>query len=331
MSPTSGQPTMFDVAALAGVSHQTVSRVLGDSDKVAPATRARVQDAIERLGYRRNAAARALARARTATIGVIVGELGLFGPSRAVLGVDAAARRAGFSTSLVALEDVTPRELARALAHLLDQAVEAIVVVAPSQEVVSKSARAASVPLVVIDGSRVGENLSVGVDQLAGGTLATAHLLALGHRRIAHVRGPIGWTQAEARLKGWRAVLRAEHASGPLVVGDWSAASGYAAGLGLAAQPDVTAVFVANDQMALGVLRALADRGRSVPGDMSVVGFDDLPESGFFGPPLTTVRQDFEALGSQAVDVAMAALSGEVVHPPLLVPELVLRASTAAR
>jgi DNA-binding LacI/PurR family transcriptional regulator len=330
VTPGHREPTMMDVAARAGVSHQTVSRVLSGAAAVSPDTAARVMAAIGDLGYRRNAAARALARRRSNAIGVVVAELGLFGPSSTVLGIDAAARAAGYTTALVALEKVSHDELTRALRHLGELAVEAVVVVAPSQDLLAAVVRDSAVPIVVVDGSRRGLILSVGVDQMAGAVLATEHLIGLGHRRIAHIRGPAGWTQAESRVQGWRKVLRSHRlASGPLVVGDWTARSGYAAGLSLASHPDVTAVFVANDQMAMGALRALSELGRRVPEDVSVVGFDDLPEAGYAQPPLTTVRQDFSNLGRRAVDVALAALAGEEKHPPLVLPELVVRQSTA--
>ena len=335
-------PVMADVARLAGVSHQTVSRVINGHASLRPATRARVEDAIRQLGYRPNTVARALVTKRSATLGVIATNGGLWGPSTVHRAIQAAARESGYFVSSVSLPDVTREDLAAAVEHLRDHNVEGIVMIAANDEAVeiARGQETGGVPVVVVEGDLSRAPWTVGVDQVAGARLATEHLLSLGHEQVMHVAGPQHWEEARARLAGWSESV---HAAGlrPLepLLGDWTAASGYALGQVLGERQDVTAVFVANDHMAIGVLRALWEAGRSVPEEFSVVGFDDIPESGFLIPPLTTVRQDFDAVGRLAIDTLQVAMrpedmnagdhGGENRRGRLIKPELVRRASTA--
>lgn len=335
---TSGRtPVMADVARLAGVSHQTVSRVINGQTNLRPATRARVEEAIRQLGYRPNSAARALVTKRSATIGVIGSKSGFWGPSSVHRTVQAAGREAGYFVSSVNVPDLTRAAVSDAVDHLRDQRVEGIVLIAANDEAVevARHQEDVGIPVVVVEGSLDKARLTVGVDQAAGAVLATQHLLDLGHVEILHLAGPLQWTEARSRLQGWQ---HAMHAAGlrphaPLE-GDWTAASGYAAGTRLAERGDVTAVFAANDQMALGLLRALWEAGRRVPEDVSVVGFDDIPEAGFMIPPLTTVSQDFTAVGHRAIEILQTAIGGaasEAEMPERLIqPDLVVRATTAA-
>lgn len=330
-------PVMADVARLAGVSHQTVSRVINGQSNLRPATRLRVEEAIRQLGYRPNPAARALVRRRSATIGVIGSKSGFWGPSSIHRTVQVAGREAGYFVSSVNVPELTREAVADAVDHLRDQGVEGIVLIAANDEAldVARAQEAVGIPVVVVEGSPQQARWTVGVDQAAGAALATRHLLDLGHTEIAHLSGPLAWTEARARLQGWQDAMHAAglRPSAPLE-GDWTAAAGYAAGPALLARPEVTAVVVANDQMALGLLRALWEAGRSVPGDVSVVGFDDIPEAEFLIPPLTTVRQDFAAVGHRAIEILRAAIAGpgpETDLPERLIqPELVVRSSTAA-
>lgn len=189
----------------------------------------------------------------------------------------------------------------------------------------------ADVPVVVAaEGTSSADRSAIAIDQVHGSRLATAHLLDLGHRTVHHVRGPQDWLEADARVQGWSAELGARSAPiGQCLTGDWTAASGYEAGRQLAGQRDVTALFVANDQMALGVIRALSEAGRRVPEDVSVVGFDDIPEAAFFRPPLTTVRHDFAEVGRWCLLRLVALIDGEPVGTGAMIePELVVRAST---
>lgn len=333
MTPTAPPraPVMADVARLAGVSHQTVSRVLNDHPHVTPQTRARVERAVAELGYRRNRAARALVTRRSGMIGVISVNVANYGPASTLFGIEEAARAAGRFVSFVSFTDVDRAGVLAALDHLRGADVDGIAVVATKRSVVEAvSGIAGDVPLVLVEGAGSAEPAVV-IDQVRGARLATAHLLDLGHRTVHHVRGPGDWLEAEARVAGWRAELAQRGAAAPdCLPGDWTAAAGYEAGRRLARRSDVTAVFVANDQMAVGVLLALAEAGRRVPEDISVVGFDDVPEAAYLRPPLTTVRQDFAELGGRGVRQLVALVSGSdvpAVEP--LRPELVVRASSA--
>lgn len=326
-------PVMADVARLAGVSHQTVSRVVNGQPNLRPETRERVMEAIRQLGYRPNTAARSLVTRRSATIGVIGAKGAFWGPSTVHLSIQAAGRDAGYFVSSANLQDLTRAEFADAMNHLRDQHVEGIVLIAATDDAVEAARHQVDqgIPVVVVEGDESTTRWTVGVDQAAGAELATRHLVDLGHTDIVHVAGPSSWTEARARLRGYRAAMYAaglrpdEH-----LEGDWSARSGYEAGLAVAARSDVTAVCCANDQMALGLLRALAEAGRAVPDDISVVGFDDIPEAPYLIPPLTTVRQDFSAVGRRAIAILRSAIAGDPTPDRLINPELVVRASSAA-
>jgi len=332
-------PVMADVARLAGVSHQTVSRVINGQTNLRPATRERVEQAIRQLGYRPNSAARALVTRRSGTIGVIGSKGGFWGPSTVHRTIQAAGRQAGYFVSSTNLQSLTRAEIADAISHLQDQRVEGIVLIAAHDEavVVARAEEDSGVPVVVVEGDAEKARWTVGVDQHTGAELATRHLIELGHRDIVHLAGPQDWTEARARLAGWRSAMYAAGLRTPEpLIGDWTARSGYEAGQSVAGRDDVTAVFAANDQMALGLLRALVEGGRRVPDDVSVVGFDDIPEAAFLIPPLTTVRQDFTAVGQRAIAMLQAAIGGAPPPQPdgidrLIHPELVVRGSTQRR
>lgn len=317
---------------MAGVSHQTVSRVLNNHPNVSSKTRERVEQAITELGYRRNTAARSLVTRRSQTIGVLGSEMAQYGPSHTLLGVQQAAREAGYFVSIAALREVTPETIKDAMAHFMDQGVDGIVVTVPHPGTfdVLKDITA-QVPLIAV-GSIGDEHLAgATVDQRQGARLAVEHLLELGHQRIGHLSGPADWIDAAARIEGWRDALTEAGIEGEtLIEGDWSAECGYREGLKIAADRSVTALFVANDQMALGVLRALNELGVRVPEDISVVGFDDQPESAYFIPPLTTVAQDFEELGRRCIGLLLDRLeSGSTGTPVTVAPRLVVRSTTA--
>ncbi len=328
-------PVMADVARVAGVSHQTVSRVVNGASNIRPETRERVQRAIEKLGYRPNTVARALVSGRSDTIGIIGTEAQLFGPNSIHRTVEEAARAAGLFASSVSLPEVTTAALDAAIEHLRRHSVEGIVMIAARDEglEVARSHRS-DLPLVVVEGDLSQARWTVGVDQTQGARLAVQHLLSLGHRTIAHIAGPLNWTEARARRDGWLSELAESGAEpGGLLFGDWSAESGYAAGRRVTEDPSVTAVFAGNDQMAVGLLLALHEAGVRVPDDLSVVGFDDIPEAAYLIPPLTTIRQDFPAVGRAAIEVLLSAIAGhdDAELPGLIAPELVVRRSTAPR
>ncbi len=324
---------MADVAARAGVSVMTVSRVLNGFEGVADETRRRVEKAVADLGYQADTAARVLAGGRSRTIGVVAVETDQFGPSQMLFGIEDAARQAGHLLSFVTLGRAG-HDMEATLDRLRASRVEGVIVVAPVRRVVDAVVEVErELPLVVVGGDPTIGIPTVTIDQHAGASCATTHLLDLGHRSVAHVRGPRSWIDAAARARGWADTLRNAGATpGPVLFGDWTAAGGYAAGTRLAVDPLVSAVFAANDQTALGVIRALHDHGRRVPQDVSVVGFDDTPESGYFLPALTTIRQDFAEVGRRCVDLLRSVVDGGVSERHVVVPaELVVRESTTPK
>ena len=333
-SDGSHPPRMEDVAGVAGVSHQTVSRVLNGFPKIRPATRDRVLAAIEELGYRRNTAARTLVTRRSGTIGVITADMNHFGPASILLGLESASRAAGYSLSLAGLPEISATSLRTAVDQVLGQAVEAVVMIVAHQAALTLAQSLhIGVPLVLVEGDLSATPLTAGVDQIAGARVATNHLLDLGHQSVLHLPGPADWLEATARREGWRMALEERGRPVPalMVEGDWTSRSGYQASRAMLSESRPTAVFAANDQMALGLLRALHEAGLRVPEDVSVVGFDDLPESGYFTPPLTTVRQDFGELGQRIMDLVLRVLAGEHnASEPLVEPMLIVRSSTTA-
>jgi DNA-binding LacI/PurR family transcriptional regulator len=325
------EPAMTDVARLAGVSHQTVSRVLNDHPNVREQTRLRVRVAIAELGYRPNRAARALVTGRSQVIGMVTLNSTLYGPSMLLAAFEQVAGEAGFAVSVASVGRLDRTSIAGAVERHLDQQVAGLVVIAP----VASAGEALDhmppdLPLVTVDGDPQRSHALVTVDQVAGARAATRLLLDAGHRTVWHVAGPADWYDAAGRIDGWRQALTEAGAEiPPPVPADWSAAAGYAAGQMLARMPEVTAVFAANDPLALGLLRALHERGRRVPQEVSVVGFDDVPEAAYFIPPLTTVRPDFEAVARAGLDLLLAQVSGDAGGPGRVVlePALVIRDS----
>jgi len=324
--------TMADVARSLGLSHQTVSRVLNDHPSVRPDTRARVLKAIEDLGYRRNPAARALVTRRSQTIGVVSFDTTLYGPASTLAGIEHAAQHAGYFVSVAIAKAVTTETVRDAIERLIAQSVEGIIVIAPlfgTVEVLPPASR--SVPVVIVESGSAPGLTSVRVDQVEGARMVTRHLLDEGASTVWHVAGPADWIEAEARVAGWRTELERAGARVPAVLrGTWRPQSGYEAGRRLARRAGVEAVFVGNDQMALGLLRAFHEAGVRVPEDVLVAGFDDVPEAAFYTPPLTTVRQNFPAVGRRSIDLLLDQVrpGGAAPHQAILPPELVVRQSS---
>jgi DNA-binding LacI/PurR family transcriptional regulator len=321
------RPVMDDVARHAGVSKQTVSRVLNDHPSVRPETREAVREAMRTLGYRPSRSARSLASGRTRMLGVISFDAARYGPAAILTAIDTAAQKAGYLVSSIALDTADRDTVAEAVDRLSAEGADGVIAIAPQRWVGRALAEAGTAtPLVVLDDAP-----AVAGDSRSGARKATGHLLSLGHRTVAHVAGPAGWTSAELRLAAWRAALEAAGAevTEPLA-GDWSADAGYELGRRLARRAELTAVFVSNDQMALGVLHALHEAGRAVPGDVSVVGYDDVPEAAHFLPPLTTVRTDFAEIGTRALRLLLDRIDGAGPPPSdVLVPaELIVRDSS---
>ncbi|RVX42522.1 LacI family transcriptional regulator [Nonomuraea polychroma] len=330
-----GRPAvLMDVAVLAGVSTMTVSRVLNAPERVRAETRARVLAAVKELDYRPNQAARQLVTGRSGVLGVVSIDTTLYGPASTLYCIEQAARHAGYNVSIASLSSLNRRSMEEGVERLRAQAVDGIIIVAPHESAADGLRHLPpEMPVVAVD---AGDDIPVPVakvDQRAGAVRVTRHLLSLGHETVWHVAGPADWLDANGRIEGWRGVLEAADRPVPEILrGDWSARSGYQLGRDLARNPEVTAVFVANDQMALGVLRALREAGRRVPEDVSVAGFDDIPEAAYFWPPLTTVRQDFHEVGRHAFHLLLDRMAGAESDARRLVePELIVRESTASR
>jgi DNA-binding LacI/PurR family transcriptional regulator len=327
-------PVMADVARAAGVSHQTVSRVLNGSDNVRAETRERVLRAVRELDYRPNSMARALVTGRSWTLGVVSFDTTLYGPASTLFAIERAAHAQGYFISTVSVTSLDRASVLDAVERLRGQGVDGILIITPQEAAVEAVLHVPlDMPVVAVEAGPEEAVPVVAVDQVAGAAAATRHLLELGHRTVWHVAGPSDWLEARQRIEGWTAALEEAGADPPpLVSGDWSARSGYEVGRRLATVREVSAVFAANDQMALGILRALYEAGREVPRDLSLVGFDDIPEAQFFTPPLTTVRQDFNEVGRQSLmllldEMAAGARSSTRVIVP---PRLEVRDSTAA-
>ncbi|MEE6258712.1 LacI family DNA-binding transcriptional regulator [Plantactinospora sonchi] len=328
------EPAMTDVARLAGVSHQTVSRVLNGHPNVREQTRLRVQAAIAELGYRPNRAARALVTGRSQVIGVVAQNTTLYGPASLLAAFEQAAAEAGFAVSVGSVRSLDHRSISAAVERHLAHRVAGIVVIAPVESAGEALERLPKdVPLVTVDGDPCRPVPLVTVDQVAGARAATRHLLDAGHRTVWHVSGPADWFDSAGRIEGWRNELLAAGVEVPPVMpADWSAASGYRCGQLLARMPEVTAVFTANDHLALGVLRALSEYGRRVPEEVSLVGFDDVPEAAYFIPPLTTVRPDFAAVAEASLGLLLTQIESGAADTlrRTIAPTLIARASVAA-
>jgi DNA-binding LacI/PurR family transcriptional regulator len=325
---------MSDVGRLAGVSHQTVSRVINGSPNVRPETRERVLAAMQELDYRPNSVARALVTGRSRTLGVVSFDTILYGPASTLMGIERAAHEAGYFIIVASLKALTEASVGDAIDRLRLHGVDGILVIAPYDEAVQALERVSpQLPLVAVEAGPPEGVPVVSVDQVEGARLATQHLLDLGHETVWHVSGPADFLEARHRLAGWRATVEAAGAPVPEpLIGDWSSHVGYQLGIELSRDPAVSAIFVANDQMALGVLRALREAGRDVPEAVSIVGFDDVPEAAYFAPPLTTIRQDFDELGGQGVRALLAQIGsddGDQLVGASVEPQLVVRESTA--
>lgn len=329
------RPSMIDVARLAGVAPMTVSRVANGQPNVRPETRARVLEAMASLGYRPNYAARALATGRFGTIGVITFTLASYGNAQTVAATAAAAERHGYSVTLLTAQTHRQRDVRGAFDRLIKQAVDGVVVIMEARLLDGSGlVLPPDVPVVVADSGGASQYCVVDSDQVGGARLATEHLLDLGHGTVWHIAGPRDSFSASARREGWRSTLVAAGVRPPRVlVGDWTNESGYRHGRALAEDPGVTAVFAANDQMGLGAMRAFHEAGRGVPGEISVVGFDDREDANSYWPPLTTVHQRFDEVGRLCVESLLHEIRHDsgVLRTHIVPTSLVVRRSTAPR
>ena len=316
---------MREVARLAGVSTQTVSRVLNDSPNLREETRQRVLDAMAQVDYRPNNAARALGTATTRTLGVVATDVTLYGPTLAIAELAVAARESGRWIAAAYADATDTGSVDAAVSHVLGQGVDGLVLVAPHARTRDALlARRLDIPVVIMHGGRPDR-------QAEASGLVVDHLAGLGHRRVARVGGPVDWLEEASRREGYdAAAARHRLVSGPTWFGDWSAESGAALAPDVAAavraDDGPTGIVVANDQMALGLIGGLAAHGVDVPRDASVAGFDDNDDAAYYRPPLTTVRLDVAGEARRCV----AEVFGEE-PAPTEAPELVVRASTQPR
>ena len=330
-----GSVTIYDVADFAGVSHQTVSRVVNKATHVAASTRARVLQAVSQLGYRPNNAARNLVSQRSNLIGVITFCQDSFGPSHLLISVDTAAMKCGYNTLLASVSEPTVKAIKRAADDLGTHGVEGIILNVPTAvDLTSLQAAFGRTPYVVTDAGAGNELTMVTTDHEYGACIGTEHLIALGHRRIACISGPLDWRCGLLRRDGWlRTLQKYGIPEGPSNVGQWSARGGFIAAEELIKRYSrgFSALVAGNDQMALGAMRALELNGLSVPADVSVVGYDDMPEAAFFSPALTTVTHDFESAGRACLEFLLRRIRNPQAPAERLVikPELVCRESTA--
>lgn len=306
-------PSMADVARHAGVSAQTVSRVSNGLANVDASTRDRVLASMHALGYRPNGAARALKSGRFHTVGVIMFTLETLGNVRTLDAIVSEAAKADYSVTLMPVQDPTLGAVSGAYRRLSDQAVDGVIIIFEASLLDQvEISLPPGLPVVVIDSNAGAEYSVVDVDQAQGARQATEHLIGLGHRQVWHIAGPRSSFSATHREESWHQTLIEAGITPPEALhGDWTTESGYRLGLELGRRPEVTAIFAANDQMALGAMRALHELGRDIPGDVSVVGFDDMDEARAFWPPLTSVHQDFREVGR----IAMERLLGHIADP----------------
>jgi DNA-binding LacI/PurR family transcriptional regulator len=327
--------TLNDVAKRAGVSYQTVSRVINQHAYVAEETRQRVLLAIAELNYQPNKAARSLAARHSQTLALVTYGLDFYGPAQMVINIERAAKLAGYDLVFSNVSASTIKGLRETIDSIRRWRVDGILMIVPVLEMSDNTIIGASegIPIVQINGPLGAPNPSVVVEQRYGTYLITQHLIALGHRSICEISGPLNWFDAIERHESWESTLReAGLEVGDSFEGNWTAASGYRVAQTLLKQyPGFTALVVGNDQMALGAMRALHECGLRIPEDISLVGFDDIPESPFFEPPLSTVRQDFSILGTLGIDYLLERIQNPdlPVEQRIIYPELVLRASTA--
>jgi DNA-binding LacI/PurR family transcriptional regulator len=309
MSPKTARATIKEVASVAGVSTQTVSRVINERPDVAPETRRRVQEVIKDLSYRPSALARSLISQRSHTLGVVTAGLRHIGPSRTLSGITVAAEAAGYSMLLKEIpqydtEDIMPIFQAFLSRHV-DGIIWAVPEVGENHKWVDNLPTDIEVPLVYIT-MEPRDNLSiVSINNYLGGRMAVSHLLDQGYRRIGHISGPLDWWESRQRMSAWKDALTEaglEANDTRFVEGNWSSASGALAIEKLFHQyADMDSIFVANDQMALSVIQFYGEKGLAIPQDIGIVGFDNIAESAFFSPALTTIQQDQHQVAKIAV------------------------------
>lgn len=327
-------PTIRDVAAIAGVSHQTVARFLNGDSSVKKLTRERITTAINQLDYKPNRAAQSLKTGKTNTIAALIIELDDPGPTRTLMGAIHAARDAGFVLDTISLDTGDEAEVQAALAAIQSQRHDGLLSFDYTDQLASALANAnLPIPQFMTGEFPEQSDDSIADGPAAGVPLLVNHLVDLGHEQILHVAGPATWPAARRRIYSFEQALKARGLeSAGVIYGDWTPSSGFEAINSLGSDLNFTAVIAANDRMALGIIRALSERGLKVPQDISVAGIDDMPDAAYFSPPLTTLRVDFEEAGRAAFLSLLAFLEGRPTPPPIDdTAPLVVRESTGPR
>lgn len=332
MAAVSRKPSINDVARIAGVSYQTVSRVINSAPDVSAATRERVLQIIQDIGYRRNRAATALVTNRSTFIGIVTDGSPRFGPTGTLLSLESVARENGYATTVTAVREPYEESVQLAIDMLDDVGVDGIIIIAPRVSM-AEAAWSASVRVpveMIAAGATSTPNVfTYSENQELGARMVTQHLIDLGHTDIAHIAGSMEWFDGRARKRGWEMALRdAGLRPGRCIEGDWSPKWAFETGLRLIeADALPQAIFAVSDHTALGLIRAFVENGVRVPQDVSIVGFDDVEGADYFLPPLTTVRQDFPGLAKASIDVLVGAIKGREVDRTPGVPTLIVRNS----
>lgn len=334
--------TIKDVAQAAGVSTQTVSRVINKFSYVSGETRQRVEAVVDQLGYHPSTLARSLSQQRSYTLGIVTYDLKYIGPSRTLNGIADKADELGYMLLMKELDNFDPTRIDEVIDSLLARQVDGVLWAVPeisdNHTWVDERLENIPVPVLFVAMQPRKGITSVSTDNYQGGIMATQHLLDCGRKKIGHISGPMGWWEADERKRGWQETLNAvgfDTSDDCCTEGNWSSASGEQAFIHLMQKfPDVDAVFVANDQMSLGVLREAIRRGIHVPEQLAVIGFDNIPESAFFYPSLTTIYQDLQLLGEQAVQIIVEMIQARQGNRPVIArsrfiqPTLVVRESS---
>lgn len=343
MKLKNGRATIKEVAAAANVSTQTVSRVINDRPDVSPETRKRVQAVIEQMGYQPSALARSLIRQRSYTVGVVTAGLGYIGPSRTLSGITGAAEAAGYALLLKELSQFDTNNVKYIIQAFLSQHVDGIIWAVPevgeNRKWVNRFEMDLEIPIVYLT-MEPQQNISVvSINNYLGGRMAMSHLFDQGYRNIAHISGPLDWWEARQRMNAWKDARKEfglDLHDESWIEGNWSLSSGaHAVDQLLKKYPEMDSIFVGNDQMALSVMQIARERGLRIPEDLGIVGFDNIPESAYFWPPLTTVQQDLDSLGrialEETIKIVEAGWQEEEPNEPksiMLSPTLVVRQSS---
>jgi DNA-binding LacI/PurR family transcriptional regulator len=332
-SPSS-QVTLRDVAKISGVSFQTVSRVVNNSPGVSIKTRRRVLEAVEALGYYPNLTARSLKTGQSLILEVIAFGVDTYVPRELMEAIGRAAKARGYRVMYSSIPGDDLQEVQRLLHRLQSRACDGTLITSPVENAAIAMFMDTQVPIPILQlRNKPGSTLpSVIIDQVAGTRMAVQHLIDLGHREIAEISGPLNWHEAALRHESYLATLAANGLTSPVVIEgtEWMPQSGYeAAHRLLDSGRQFSALVTGNDYLALGAILALTDRGIRVPEDVSIVGFDDTPEAAFFRPPLTTINQDYEAMGQQSVQYLIDLIENPdtYIHQRVLMPRLIERRS----